>query len=195
MSLAPGVVYLGQEDNSTLLENARKEGIDVLLVFNITAKRTRMGIPTAMMNLRLTDVREGKESWHSKALNSTQILKAQQNAIAEDPIESVLEGFVTHMDEQLQAIDIPEALKPEHVERRVESLASGEYSNPLPVLTEIRLWNAMNLLPDEQLVSAYQQLIGESEGKQLAEGSPDEREAAISKWTSPEKRRIRRGLP
>jgi hypothetical protein len=52
----------------------------------------------------------------------------------------------------------------------------------LPVLVEIHYYEARKLITTEQLVQAYQRLLGDGPGAKLATGTADQRKDVIDRW-------------
>ena len=61
-------------------------------------------------------------------------------------------------------------------------VSASESDNPLPMLAEIRYWHTRKLITDDQLVQAYQSILGEVNGSKLANGTEEEKKELLTQW-------------
>jgi hypothetical protein len=178
--LAPGVVMLGQGEPAELLDAAAKEGVDVLLVFEVNVTEARAtGLITNNTEWHFYDAQKRLKIGTTKGPNNLQVQFAREaNRGGKDPVDDSIETLFQLADKNFAVAEMPQLL-PEHATARVTSLVASEYRNPLPVLTEIRYYNRGKLLGDAETSQAYQRLIGQEKGTALAGGSPDQKLAAI----------------
>lgn len=124
-----------------------------------------------------------KELWESKKLNNIKIqIERADPKEDQDPVAKEIEAFFKKVDTDWPLGPLPASLTAEAVLNRLRTLISATHENPLPVLAEVRMYQTRGLLKDEHLLTAYEKLIGQSEGKQLAAGSDEEKKQAIERW-------------
>jgi hypothetical protein len=85
------------------------------------------------------------------------------------------------VDDQLAVKEMPE-LTPEVVRQRGEALAEGQYSNPLPVLLELRYYEFKKLLKPEEISAFFAKIVGADEGPRLATGPIEQRKEVVQRW-------------
>jgi hypothetical protein len=181
-----GINMLGEGEPQKIQEEALKSGCDLLLF--VEARYRESGKPAGAadekeqsqtMTIKVIQVVSGEELWASKPITSGHIARIKKNPDAgPDPLTELLKEFAVFLDEKLPLANLPE-LSAEQVQRRVVSLISVKDPNPLNVLTEIKLYESLKLLTSEELSKVYQRYLGESEGAQLATGTPEQRMRAV----------------
>jgi len=97
-------------------------------------------------------------------------------------VDKEIEALFKKVDADWHLGPLPASLTAESVLNRLRGLIGETHENPLPVLAEVRMYQTRGLLQDAHLATAYQKLIGEAEGTQLAKGSEEEKKKAIEKW-------------
>jgi hypothetical protein len=85
--------------------------------------------------------------------------------------------------EELAPQPIPTELRAEHAQRRLEMLARMRRDNPLPVLSEMKLYRELDLVSVQSLMQAYSAVLeSEKAGTELLAGTMDEKRSAIKRW-------------
>jgi len=185
---APGsqfehVLFLGSGELSELLDDARDLALDELVVINLTAKLVGLQRRRdVVMTVRLIDVASGRSQWASPQLSAHQMMAAMR--AGGRPNEAMVAEVLKEIDAQHQLGPMP-ALRPEHVESRVAALAgelSDEPGEMLPVLVELRYYQAKGLLPAEKATELYDRILGAGRGRLLAGDDEAERREALSAW-------------
>lgn len=184
ISLSPGIVLLGIISARDLEEKARAADVDAVCEFHIDVTvNLRIGTITNKTAIHLHAPGQTRERWKSETLNNIEIQIQRANPRGgKDPVDKQVEGLFEAVDADWRLSPMPVGLQPAHVLKRVGALIAESYENPLPVLAEIRMYQTRGLLQEDHLLSAYQRLIGDAEGAQLAKGSEKEKQKAIEKW-------------
>lgn len=183
-SLSPGIVLLGVVSPRDLRDKAQAAGVDVICVFDVSVTpNPRTGLILNETAIRLHNTVEPKELWESRKLNNikVQIERADPKG-DQDPADREIEALFKKVDADWHVGPLPSSLTAANVLDRLRLLISQTHENPLPVLAEVRMYQTRGLLKDEHLLTAYQKLIGESGGTQLATGSEEEKKQAIETW-------------
>jgi hypothetical protein len=181
-AITRGITLLGLGSHRELLKKAKKEGVDVLAVFEVTVKvNIKNGLVTNEAKVVLIEVSKGTKLHTTTKLNN---FKVQNNRKAgrEDGISKEIEKLFAVIDAELTMSNPPAAVNREVIARRVASLVSLKTDDMLPVLTEIRFWHRRNLLDDDGLTKAFSDILTPEIGEQLANGSEDERKAIVKRW-------------
>jgi hypothetical protein len=175
---------LGVVNPRDLREKAQAAGVDAVVAFNVViTPNPRLSHILNETAILLHDTMQAKELWESKKLNNIKIqLERADPKGGQDPVDKEIEALFKKLDAEWHLVPLPAGLQAEHVLKRVERLEAETHDNPLPVLGEVRMYQTRGLLPDERLLAAYQKLIGQSEGSQLAKGSEEEKKKAIEQW-------------
>ena len=179
-SLTPGVMLIGEGSKAEMIERAKKQGLDVLALFQIRVTGGRN--TTCTTGLRFINVHTGEDIAKGKTLKTDDVEDARERSRDRrlDPVEAALDSVFKVGDEQIKASSLPAALKPEHVENRLRDVIAREYADKLAITVEIISFNRKGLLDDEKSRNALDNLLGEGVGQKLMTGTIDERAAALS---------------
>jgi len=183
-TISTGIVFLGVVRSKDLLEKAQAAKVDALCVFNVVVTpNPRLGHILNETTIRLHDTLQAKELWESRKLNNIKVqLERADPKEDQDPVDREMEALFKKIDAEWVLGPLPQGLQTEHVLNRLRGLIGQTHDNPLPVLGEVRMYQTRGLLPDAHLLTAYQKLIGESAGSQLAKGTEEEKKQAIEQW-------------
>jgi len=179
-----GMVFLGFADPTRARQSATKEGLDVVLVGEISTKGGRGRAPTqTLFVVQLIDVVGGKDLWTSRPISDMQIQAAEQSKDRKkaDPLGDWIASLTRVLEERLQLVEMP-PISPEAALQRAEALTSRQHDNLLPVLMELRYYEWKKLLTAEQLVSYYGKLVGLGDGTRLVKGDEKERQMIVRRW-------------
>ena len=172
-------VLLGAGTRADLLKVAQRAGFDLLVSLEISTRGIGLtGRVETSMRVRLVDVATKTPLWSSTAISSSQLAQAGYNAAVQ-----YVAGIAQQVDDQFCLTSMP-PLKPEHVQRRVASLAD-EFPQPdeaLRVLTEIRYYQVNDLLADADAVLVYDRVLGAGKGRPLTEGDASGRRQLLEAW-------------
>ena len=181
-AVARGMTILGVGPERELVNKAKKEGLDVLVLFEVSVKvNPKTRLVTNDTKVVLIDVAKGGRLHTGKLLNNFKVQKARSES-KEDGISKEIDKLFEFIDANLTMVPPPSILNSGHITKRVASLVSTKPDDILPVLTEIRFWHRRNLLDDEGLTAAFSQMLSPEIGEQLATGSEDERKAIVKRW-------------
>ncbi len=180
-SLSPGVTMLGVGSVRDMLAKARLHGIDLLAVFDVSVAVSSRDEAKNSTLLALYNVKTGEKIGSTRRLNQL----AYNKAVSEkrpNPIEEELDSvFQEKADKDYKAKPFP-SLSSEVARKRVESLIAEKYSNPLPVLAEIRNYLTQDLIAESDFVVAAEALIGEEKALLLVDPDVTRREEALKQW-------------
>lgn len=165
-----------------LLDKARKDGVDVLALFEVAVKvNPKTALITNDTKMVLIDVAKGARLHTGKLMNNFKVQKARADS-KDDGVAKEIESLFEFIDANLIMSPIPSALTSEHIAKRVASLVASKPDDMLPVLTEIRFWNRKSLLDDDGLTAAFSAMLSPEIGAQLATGTEDERKEIVKRW-------------
>jgi hypothetical protein len=177
------VVFLGSDDLANLLDDARRTALDRLALINLTVKtigfQRRRDVT---MTVRLVDVASGQSQWASPSLSASQMMAAMR--AGGNPGAAMVAEVMKEVDAKHELKPMP-ALRPEHVESRVAALAEDLSDKPdqmLPVLVELRYYQAKGLLSAERAAELYDRILGTGRGRLLAGDDEAGRREALSAW-------------
>jgi hypothetical protein len=132
-----GVTFLGVADESTLLQVARRDLIDCLLLFVVEQRKSRRGAKYQTVSLSVMDVAARRSLYESPKISYLRREQSLADPLYEDPIPRVTAEFEQMITRRLQPERMPEQLRPEHATRRVAQLSRIPVDCPLGVLSEI----------------------------------------------------------
>ncbi|HRF02943.1 MAG TPA: hypothetical protein PLI18_20730, partial [Pirellulaceae bacterium] len=188
--LVPGVTWLGRASRAELVEKAKAQGLDVLVVFEtIVSVVPSTGLEKNTTKLMLINVHgesvKDQQLYQTRtALTNVSFWQAKEKN--KDLIEEELDAlFQDKADELVKLAPLPE-LTAEQVQQRVDQVTASPLDNPLPTLAEFLYYHKKGLLDESGLIAAYEKVLGDAErAEQLATGSNEEREAVIAEWIPP----------
>jgi hypothetical protein len=176
-----GLDILDATDSKLARQKAFSEGIDVLVIAEASVRAARGRTPgQTHLVLRLIDVEANSELWSSPPLSDTKVRTAQEKAMG-DPVEELIAGLLSVVDQQLRLIEIP-SISPEAARRRAETLTARPTDKPLSALMELRYYAGKSLLTPQELSTQYSKLIGPDDGPPLALDAGAERLVILRRW-------------
>ena len=181
--IVPGLTYLGTGGQSELIEKAAEAGFDFLFVFDVNVKATR-GMLQNDTRMRLINVKDGSNLGTTTSLNSMRVDRDMAMKGENDDVTKQI-GNVFRKIEALKLTDLPK-LEPVHAQARVKALIAKEPKDTLQTLLEIRLFNSLGLLDDQQRNAAYELTLGGS-GIAFVSGTIEDREAVLKPLLQPYK--------
>lgn len=183
-SVGPGIVMLGQASRTELLERARNEGLDVLLVIDIQLQRNpRTEQVQNLTKVVVMDVATQSVVGSTKLMNNLLVQRMRERNAGEDPVDVEMKKVETLLDQNFRGIELPTKIQPQHAASRVAKLAQGRYDNPLVALAEMTFYHSRKLVTDDELRGGYQPLLGSAATAQLLSASPAERQKAVAGLT------------
>jgi hypothetical protein len=177
------VVFLGSDSLAQLLDAARHEALDRIVVINLSPKviglQRRRDV---LMTVRLVDVASGQSQWASPQLRASQMMAAVQ--AGGNPAAAMVGEVMKEVDARHVLEPMP-ALQSEHVAARVSALAkelSDQPAEMLPVLVELRYYQAKGLLDTGAAAEMYDRVVGIGQGSLLAGDDEARRRAVLKAW-------------
>ena len=180
-SAARGITIVEGESLADLRVVALREGLDVLLVAEVSEKPIRRGPSQSTIVLHLIDVAKDAKLWTSKPLNNVKVAAAQQSGKEGGPAADLLDDAAKCIDKQLQLVEMPK-IGAEAAQRRAASLAAEKQTNPLPALVELRYYETKKLITSEQFAAHAVKIAGPGTGRRLVAGNEDDRLKVLEQW-------------
>jgi hypothetical protein len=181
--LAPGLTYLGVDSLSDLQSKAKAEGMDLLVVFEVSAEASRRTqVVQNDTKIRCFKLNDKKPVATTETLSSTDVMRKMMKGDNEI-VEKVMNRVFSKVDPEISLVSLPAALNADIIKKsRMTTLTTGAGRDRLASLSELQLWHHKKFLTDEELAKAYETLLGEADAKTLAEGSTEERKTLLSKY-------------
>jgi hypothetical protein len=176
------VTVLGVAPARRLVRAAQLADIDLLLLFDVQDKTTSSGLQSKSVQFSVWDTWTSREVFKAPRVNYLRRRHTRTDPLVRDPIDLTAESFAVFIREQLRPEPIPEALKSTHAARRVMQLAHLKRDNPLPLLSEIKFYRSRGLVGVDELLQAYQALLGSKSGSELLAGTIEEKRSALAPW-------------
>ena len=186
--LIPGVVWLGRGRRTEMLETARARGLDgLILIETKISVIPKNGLESNItkvyvMNVHATEAKEQMKYQTRSSLKNVPVWQAIQQG-KQNPIETELDRIFPEVADIEFKLGALPSLQPDQAKARVSKVATSTPVNLLPVLAEVKYFHKVDLINDADLMSAYENLLGDAEAaKTLASGQAEEREQAINAW-------------
>ncbi|MGE0756697.1 MAG: hypothetical protein AB7O38_06740 [Pirellulaceae bacterium] len=181
----PGLISVGTGPEKTLLEKARKEGLDVLALVNVKITINRANLIINETVIEFYDVsKPTKPLFKSRdELTNTKVELARQKN-QDDGVDKAVQSHFEYIDKNLVVMALPD-FPPDAVKNsRLPALLQSKPENVIPLLAELRFYHRSKLLSDEDTQAAVKQLLGndESAATTLLTGSEDDRKKVLEKW-------------
>ena len=164
-------VLVGMGIRGKLLTSARRRYLDLLLVADVDVKAAGLNRRSdTSVTMRLFDVASGEQ------LGASEPLKAFRSDIGRQFSEYVLK----QIDEQYRTQPVND-ISSAAAASRMEALTKKQ-AHPLAALVEARYYQRKSLVPPEKVLPLYQTLLGNEDGRLLAEADEAQRKELIDKW-------------
>ena len=173
------VILVGVGPRGDLSAGAVRGGLDVVVIFELTAQASGFRRTITSLKVRLADL-SGDPQWISPTLSSSQITGTQSDAAIVQEFVGVL---MKQIDANYKLQAVPE-LKAEFVKRRIDRLASDKdrLGDLLNVFAELRYYRVKGLLTLDETSTAYRNWFNAETAKVMAEGDPQKRRTALEAW-------------
>ena len=178
--VVPGMIYLGtSEKQADLMKKAEDRGVDLVFLFDVKVSPPNRlnGIVQNEAKVRVVSLKGDPLARSSELLN-TEVERALMRASGEDEVAKATEKFLAQFDSKVKLSDLP-ALKPEHAKARVVQVLSNTKLGKLEKLYEVALYHSMNLITDDEKLTACLIVMEGSEGESLANGRPEDKQAVL----------------
>jgi hypothetical protein len=182
ISLGPILTYIGRGSSTELLEQAKENEFDALIVYDVDVTvNTKLRLIYNACRGKLLNLDDGKSLAVSKLLKNTEAQKEIDKA-GRSYVVTAMQPVLAKVDELVSVRDLPpltaEILKNS---KRIEKLVADEGRSKLDSITEIRLWREKLLIDDAELMSAYEAILGIEDGKVMATGTDAEKLVVVKK--------------
>ena len=178
----PGIIFLGEGDTADIMPSARAAHVDLLLHFEVVLQAGRNDFVKNTSRCRLMNVATGKQEIVSRGLSNveaSQMTRAGRQT-ERDYVLAQLGSLFSFIDRQAIVSDLP-SLTPEIARRRVEALVGSPQSRSLRTLAEVRMYQAKNLLTDEEVEAVFD-IVGGAEGLLMLHGPQAEKVEMARQW-------------
>ncbi len=178
----PGMMFLGAGHAKDMVQTAKLEQIDLLLHFEISIKTNRNQETQNISRCRLLNLASNKPMAVSKAMDSSEVAQLVRSGRTNERtyVEEQLANLFLIIDNHVKATNMP-SLTAEVARKRVGSLLSAGPKNRLQALSEVRLYQALELLTAEEVETAFE-ILGGQEGVGILYGSRDKKLAIARQW-------------
>lgn len=181
--LMPGVTVVGVGSNSDLMTRAREQGLDLLLVLDVTADPDRrLRIVNNATRVRLYDIASGDQVAISGTMKNVELQKAGPDS--KIIIEEINKIFKV-ADEKYQVKDFPEGTSDKikaGAIRFVQTLLQQKSANPLWKLSEVKFYHDRGLLSDTHLAAAYKRIAPQLADKLTSISDEDDLRTLLANW-------------
>lgn len=180
------VALLGGGKQAELLAAAQRQGLDILVVVNLTPQVISLSRRSdVLMRIRIVDVASKRTLWASESLSQNRVAAASRAGT--DLAGQMVEQVLKEVDQDF-ALKPMRSLKAEDVKARAaklgESISKSEPEALLPVLVELRFYQSRGLLETDEAAALYDRILGAGKGRVLASGDEAKRRQLLEAWLS-----------
>jgi hypothetical protein len=178
----PGVIFLGEGPLQDIMPAARAARVDLLLHFEVVLKAGRNDNVQNTARCRLMNIATGKQAVVSKGMSNaeaSQMTRAGRQT-ERDYVMTQMSSLLAFIDREATVSEMPR-LTQEIARRRVEMLVGSPQSRSLRTLAEVRMYQAKNLLTEEEVEAVFD-IVGGAEGLLMLHGPPSERVEMARQW-------------
>jgi Protein of unknown function (DUF1559) len=164
----PGIEILGWGTNSAMRQLAAKRDMDVMVIFDVSAKRISAKGSASQNSvhnttlIKFVDVIRGDTLIESIKFNNIQIKRDRLDPSKDDPVLTAFKRLEEQVEQKLMFKDIP-TLPATAVQQRVATLLESKHRNPLKAMAEIRFYIAQGLISKVEGSEALDKLAGQPE--------------------------------
>ena len=179
-----GPIVLGVGDRTVLVDRAREFGLDIIMVGRISSTGRfdpESGEPVLSLQFRLIDAITGSSLWSSRNVSTADIAIAQQRK-RPHPLMEVGEQVMNKIKEEFVVKPTIPELDSERVHKAADRLCYSDLPQPLPVLTALRYFEAMELISQSESLDYHKKLLGDTKGSIFASGGDKERADQVKEW-------------
>jgi hypothetical protein len=189
-----GLVILGSGDRKTLQDAAVEAEVDVLLIAEITTKNNRSTDPA--VEFTLTDVATKKRfaqsdpiplpsTGGSASYNPGNNSASSATADADSRKKNMAKWLST-FESTLKFKEVPKLPADKVLTQATKVVGAGKQKNPLPLLLELRFYQALGALKPDEALPLVQKVVGdEAKAQAIVTGTPEERKAALEEYVLP----------
>ncbi|MEM8666551.1 MAG: hypothetical protein AAGG48_03500 [Planctomycetota bacterium] len=180
----PALVSLGVADSGEILTAAKEANLDFVFHFDVIIKESRSATQN-ISRCRLINVQTGKSVGMSKGMDSNEAHKfASAGRMDErEYVDEQLNSLMGIIDREVKLAEMPAGLNADAVRGRISALMASDNARSLQTLAEIRLYQAKQLITDQEVEAVFD-IIGGSEGLTLLHGSRKEQVEMARKWAT-----------
>jgi len=167
------VSFVGVGKQEELVAAARRQALDLLMVFSLTPRPVARGKQASpLVRVRVVDVATEKTLWASESVSGG---AGAGPAFVADVLKRLDDGF------RLQPIPKQTA---EEVKQQLQQMDAAKLTPEagLAVLLEVRYFQAAQLLTAEEAAGYYDAILGAGKGKDLAAGDEARRAEVLQAW-------------
>ena len=194
-SFMPGLSWLGVADAADLAKQAKEQELDLLIVFEVTIRQAR-GVEFVQntTKFRAIIVPTNQVIFSSAQINNLKIYEERNKSKTDDSIGDEAKRFFTAADKVLTPASLPAGVTADRALARSKDLAAKKPANPLQTLVEIRFYNKLGLIADNDVTEAFVTLLGDEKAEELLKtsSSMEERAMSLTDWIQPP---VPTGLP
>lgn len=178
-NVMPGVVMLGEGKIKDVLDQARKQRVDLAIVFSVQVRVIRdFGQNTTRM--ALYDVAKGEILGSSGYIVNTHILKEREAGKESNEVEEEVEKLLTLADNKFAMTELPAAATADRVAAHVARQSASQPADPLAFLAEVQFYHGLQLITDEQRDQACEAVVGKETLEKVKDAKPEELQSLLA---------------
>lgn len=184
--ILPGVMMLGEASNSDLMERARKENVDLMIVFDVVAdpNNKRKFVDTST-RVRLYDVASEEQLAITGKINNVAIQKLRVDDPEEETIIEEIDKIFSTIDKTHKAKKFPNVTSEKgqkSVVGFVRNLLNRPSEDPLWKLSEVRFYEHVGGLKPGYAEAAYKKILPQLAGKLKEVSTDEEVRSLLAEW-------------
>jgi hypothetical protein len=192
-SIVPGVVMLGEGSEAKLIDEAEKQQVDFVILFEVTVRKSNkdatnntkfrvLSLDKAKLPPAATTVEGEKprEIFVSGTINNKRVESAREDD-KEDPLKEEIDGFQQAIDAEIVVTRLGDKVSTEEVALKRAAFLASKAENQLASLAEIRQYQVAKLINAKDAADLYEKILGKANADKLLKSkSESDRAAALT---------------
>ena len=144
-----------------LMDRAKKEDVDFLIVYNIEVNVVR-NVVSNKTQIEVYSVAFPSTTTlaSSTSMTNTTVERERENGKGGDPVETGLEKLFKDIEAKLTLGPLPEGLPADKLANHLSEEVKKHPTNPLPLLAQLKFYHSKSLITTDQLKQFCEELIG-----------------------------------
>jgi len=172
---SPRPIFIGVRSELECLEEAQREGIDILGMIKIeVTEDPQTKLLEIMTYLNLYKTESGSEIFATKPIRIN-----TRAAIEASSVNDEIDSLLRFVDSNLTFAEWPQDIDSEAVRQRLSGMGSSANDSVLSDLAGISVYRHKGFLENEDVLEAYRKLLGGEKAEKLVHGSPEDKRQLV----------------
>lgn len=158
--IMPGVTMLGEHSKSKLFADAKKQGLDLLVIFEVQVEPNRIHrFVRNKTRVRLYNVATSKAIASTSSLVNVDVQRERAEDDEYEPIIDETDKIFAVADGSYKCKTFPDKATAKHAKDFARALLQVPSENPLWKLSEIRFYESRGLLTEKEVAAVFKKIV------------------------------------